>query len=80
MQGGGGRTPTVTPPTEGASAPLRLHRGGTFRRRLALAFGRDEAAGDIVWRRLVHGAGAFVLVYYLVPVDFFVLVLSLIHI
>ena len=52
--------------------PLRLHGGGEFRRRLAVAFGRPEAAGDVVWRRLVHASGALILVYYLFPVDFFV--------
>ncbi len=52
---------------------FRLHRGGSFRRRLALAFGQDESVGDALWRRLVHGAGAFVLVYFVLPNDFFVL-------
>jgi dolichol kinase len=55
-----------------SAPPLRLHGGGGFRRRLAVAFGRDEAARDALWRRLVHGTGAFVLVYYLLPNDFFV--------
>ena len=45
---------------------------GRFRRRLALAFGRPEGAGDQLWRRLIHGSGAFVLVYYLLPPGFFV--------
>lgn len=58
-----------------APAPaLRLHGSGEFRRRLAVAFGRPEAEGDVVWRRLVHGSGAFVLVYFVVPNDFFVVV------
>jgi dolichol kinase len=52
---------------------LSLPGQGRFRRRLALAFGRDEAAGDRLWRRLLHGAGAFVLLYYLLPRGFFVL-------
>lgn len=63
------RAPVGPPPRA-----LRLHRGGGFRRRLATAFGRDPEAGDALWRRVLHGAGAFVLVYYLVPVEFFVLV------
>lgn len=50
---------------------LRLHRGGRFRRRLAAAFGREEAEGDRLWRRILHGLGAFVLVYYLLPDRFF---------
>jgi dolichol kinase len=62
--------PGVTPST----TPWRLHRGGGFRRRLATALGQEEAAGDVILRRILHGAGAFVLVYYLVPDDFFVVV------
>ena len=62
--------PSVRPP----SRPVQLHHGGSFRRRLARAFGRDEAAGDQLWRRIVHGSGALVLAYFLVPVGFFVLV------
>jgi hypothetical protein len=57
-----------------SARPIRLHTGGTFRRRLARAFGRDESAGDAVSRRVVHVAGALVLVYYPMPVDFFVVV------
>lgn len=52
--------------------PWHLHRGGAFRRRLAAAFGRNEAAADQLWRRILHGAGAFVLVYFVLPVGFFV--------
>lgn len=59
--------PAVRPPTR----PLRLHGGGGLRRRLAAAFGRDESAGDVIWRRILHGAGALVLVYYVVPGGFF---------
>jgi len=64
----------VEPPQNGTGARLRLHRGGAFRRRLAALFGRDEAAADEISRRLVHGAGAFVLVYYLLPGRLFVVV------
>ncbi len=52
-------------------AELRARRGGSFRRRLAALFGRDEAAADELWRRILHGAGAFVLVYYVLPTGFF---------
>lgn len=52
--------------------PRRLPRGGEFRRRLATAFGRDTVAGDAFWRRILHGAGAFVLVYLVMPTDLFV--------
>lgn len=51
---------------------LRLHRGGRFRRWLASAFGFDPESGDRLYRRLFHGAGAFALVYYLVPNRFFI--------
>jgi hypothetical protein len=54
--------------------PTRLHRHGRFRRWLGARFGHDEAWGDRLWRRILHGTGAFVLVYYLVPNGFFVLV------
>jgi hypothetical protein len=53
---------------------LRLHRGGRFRAWLGLRLGGDAALGDRMLRRLLHGAGAFVLVYYLLPVRFFVVV------
>jgi dolichol kinase len=66
------RAPAVGAGGTGPSAALRLHRGGQFRRRLARAFGRDETEGDVLWRRILHGTGAFVLVYYLLPDDFFV--------
>ena len=46
---------------------VRLHRGGRWRRWLGARLGGDEALGDRVWRRVLHGAGAVVLVYYLVP-------------
>ncbi len=51
---------------------LRLHRHGRFRRWLGHALGGDEALGDRAWRRIMHACGAAILVYYAVPVDFFV--------
>jgi len=51
---------------------LRLHRHGRFRQWLGTRFGEDEVWGDRLWRRIVHCLGAGVLVYYLVPDDFFV--------
>jgi len=52
----------------------RLHRGGRFRAWLGSRLGGDFDLGDRVWRRLLHAAGAAVLLYYVIPVDFFVLV------
>ena len=52
--------------------PQRSVRGGELRRRLATAFGRDTAIGDATWRRILHGAGAFVLLYLVLPTDLFV--------
>jgi len=52
--------------------PLRLHRYGRFRRWLGTRFGHDEAWGDRALRRIVHTFGAAVLVYYVIPTDFFV--------
>lgn len=43
-----------------------------LRRRLAALFGRPAVEGDRIGRRAVHAAGAFVLVYFPMPVDFFV--------
>ena len=62
--------PSVTEP-EVPGAPAAT--AGRLRRRLAVALGRDEAAADQVSRRIVHGAGAFILVYYPMPVYFFVI-------
>ena len=53
------------PATRRWEAPLR--------RRLAVALARAEAVPDQVWRRVVHGSGAFVLVYFVMPVDFFLI-------
>jgi len=51
----------------------RLHRHGRFRRWLGAALGGDEELGDRVWRRIMHTSGSLVLLYYAVPVDFFVI-------
>jgi len=52
---------------------LRLHRHGRFRRWLGESLGGDEALGDRAWRRIMHSCGAAILVYYLIPNDFFVI-------
>lgn len=49
-----------------------LHRRGRFRRWLGESLGGDEELGDRAWRRIMHLAGAAVLVYYAVPTGFFV--------
>jgi hypothetical protein len=64
----------VRAPLSGPPSPLRLHQGGEFRRRLAAAFGREESEADELWRRIIHGAGAFVLLYDVLPSNFFVVV------
>ena len=51
----------------------RLHGHGRFRRWLGAALGGDEELGDRAWRRVLHVAGAAVLVYYAIPTNFFVL-------
>jgi hypothetical protein len=51
---------------------LRLHRGGRFRRWLGARLGGDEALGDRVWRRVLHGIVALILVYYALPAGIFV--------
>jgi len=51
---------------------MRLHRGGRFRTWLGARLGGDFALGDRVWRRILHGLGAAVLIYYPLPNDFFV--------
>ncbi len=50
---------------------LRLHRNGRFRRWLGGLFGRDAEFGDRLWRRMVHAAGALVLVYFPFPSPLF---------
>jgi hypothetical protein len=51
---------------------LRLHRGGRFRRWLGTRLGGDEALGDRVWRRVLHGGVALILLYYALPAGIFV--------
>jgi hypothetical protein len=51
----------------------RLHTGGRFRTWLGAKFGGDFALGDRIWRRILHGLGAAVIVYYPLPTDFFVI-------
>ncbi len=51
---------------------FRLHQGGQFRRWLGERLGGDFALGDRIWRRILHGLGAIVLVYFVVPNGFFV--------
>jgi hypothetical protein len=46
---------------------MRLHRGGRFRSWLGARFGGDAELGNRIWRRILHGLGALVLVYYLLP-------------
>ncbi len=48
---------------------MRLHRGGRFRSWLGARFGGDAELGDRIWRRILHGLGAAVLVYYLLPAN-----------
>jgi dolichol kinase len=52
---------------------LRLHTGGRFRTWLGACFGGDFALGDRLWRRVLHGLGAAVLIYYALPNDFFLI-------
>jgi hypothetical protein len=50
----------------------RLHTGGRFRAWLGGRLGGDAALGDRAWRRIIHCLGALVLLYYLIPTGFFV--------
>lgn len=52
---------------------LKLHRGGRFRAWLGARLGGDAELGNRAWRRLLHAAGAAVLVYFVLPTDFFVI-------
>jgi hypothetical protein len=54
---------------------VRLHSGGRWRTWLGARFGGGPELGDRIWRRILHFVGAAVLVYYLLPPRFF-LVLS----
>lgn len=60
--------PSASPPR---AMPPRLHTGGRFRAWLGRRVG-DENVGDRAWRRILHGLGALVLVYYVLPNGFFV--------
>ncbi|MCI4373285.1 MAG: hypothetical protein L3K02_06560, partial [Thermoplasmata archaeon] len=51
---------------------LRLHRRGRFRAWLGMRLGGDVELGDRVWRRVLHGLCAAVLLYYLIPDGFFI--------
>ena len=53
--------------------PPRLHREGRFRRWLGRELGGDEELGDRAWRRIMHALGATVVVYYVIPTQFFVI-------
>lgn len=52
---------------------LRLHRGRRFRAWLGARLGGDHEVGDRAWRRILHGLGAAVLLYYAFPDGFFVI-------
>jgi len=52
----------------------RLPGEERFRRWLAASLGADEQARDRLRRRIAHGSGAFVLVYFVLPDDFFVVI------
>ena len=52
----------------------RLHRGGRTRAWIGRSLGGDEALGDRVWRRCLHLAGGFVLLVYVLPRNFFLVV------
>jgi dolichol kinase len=52
---------------------LQLHRGGRFRGWLGHSLGGDDELGNRAWRRIMHALGAAVLVYYVIPTDFFVI-------
>jgi dolichol kinase len=46
---------------------VRLHRGGRLRGWLGARFGGGYELGDRIWRRFLHGLGAFAVLYLLVP-------------
>jgi len=46
---------------------VRLHRGGRSRAWLGKRLGGDRTLGDRVLRRALHGAGAVLVLYYLLP-------------
>lgn len=51
---------------------VRLHTGGRTRRWLGEQLGGDERLGDRVWRRCLHLGGLLVLLLYVLPRGFFV--------
>ncbi|HYB79112.1 MAG TPA: hypothetical protein VEG66_05055 [Thermoplasmata archaeon] len=53
--------------------PPRLHGQGRFRRWLGRELGGDEDLGNRAWRRIMHALGAAVIVYYVIPTDFFII-------
>jgi hypothetical protein len=52
----------------------KLHRGGRFRGWLGARLGGDFDLGDRAWRRIMHMGGSAVLLYYVIPDGFFVVV------
>jgi hypothetical protein len=58
----------------GPTLPVPLHGDGTIRTRTGEAFGGDIELGSRVLRRVVHMAGALVLLYYVLPSDFFIVI------
>ncbi len=50
---------------------VKLHSEGRFRRWLGARLGGGFEAGDRAWRRILHAAGAAILVYYPLPNGFF---------
>lgn len=52
----------------------RLHGGGRFRGWLGAALGGDGERGDRALRRMLHGAGAVILLYYVFPPQLLVIV------
>ena len=53
---------------------MRLHRGGRLRGWLGRRLGGGPELGERAWRRVLHGTGSLVLLYFLVPANFFVVV------
>jgi hypothetical protein len=52
---------------------IRFHGGGRFRRWLGSQLGGDFALGDRALRRILHVAGASVLLYFVIPSGFFLI-------
>lgn len=51
----------------------RLHGGGRFRAWLGAHLGGDAETGNRALRRMLHGGGAVILIYYLLPADLLVI-------